>query len=272
MLQAPRSSLAMYLIDLQSQGRITFTRDEAIAALGVSEGAFLKAAGRLQQRRMLVNPRHGFYVVVPPQFNAWGAPPPSWYIDALMRDRPYYVGLLQASALHGAAHQAVMECQVVTDRQLRKLRAGRSWLTFHVRMDIEAVREGIVDYKTVSGTMKVSSPELTVLDLLRYAHAVGGLNAIARCLNDLGETVQGAKLAALAVHFDRTHVQRLGYLLEYLGHTGPARALHRRLADMTPLPWVALEPPSRHHPRMVTPLERSERWRVLVERYPEVDQ
>ena len=46
--------------------------------------------------------------VVPPQYASWGAPPPGWYIDDLMRHegRPYYVGLLKAAELHGATHQA----------------------------------------------------------------------------------------------------------------------------------------------------------------------
>ena len=45
---------------------------------------------------------------------------PEWYIDSLMRHekRSYYVGLLTAAAAHGAAHQAGMEFQVVTDKLL----------------------------------------------------------------------------------------------------------------------------------------------------------
>jgi hypothetical protein len=79
------ASLATYLTNLQAEGRITFTREEAIAALGITEGAFLKTAARLQKRHRLFNPRHGFYVAVPPQFLSWHAPPPSWYIDPLMQ-------------------------------------------------------------------------------------------------------------------------------------------------------------------------------------------
>ncbi|WP_312001520.1 hypothetical protein [Bradyrhizobium altum] len=75
MLQAG-SSLPNFVTTLQSEGRITFTRAEAIAALGITEAAFLKAAARLQKRHMLFNPRHGFYVAVPPQFMSWEAPPP----------------------------------------------------------------------------------------------------------------------------------------------------------------------------------------------------
>jgi hypothetical protein len=275
MMLQPRSSLAKYLTDLQAEGRIAFTRNEAIATLGITEAAFLKAAARLQQRHMLLNPRHGFYVAVPPQFLSWEAPPPPWYIDALMRHegRLYYVGLLKAAELHGATHHAVMEFQIVTDRQLRKFRAGRSWITFHFRKDLESVGDGIVERKTDTGTMKVSSPELTALDLLRYMHVAGGVDAVATVLADLGGKIDGEKLAAMAAHFDRACVQRLGYLLERLGYAERAQALHDRLSGTKSVPWVALEPPKRGAGApAVKPVERNERWRVAVQRHPEVDE
>jgi predicted transcriptional regulator of viral defense system len=274
MLQ-PRSSLAHFVTTLQSEGRISFTRAEAIAALRITEAAFLKAAGRLQHLRILLNPRHGFYVAVPPQYLSWEAPPPTWYIDAFMRHegRPYYVGLLKAAELHGATHQAVMEFQVVTDRQLPKIRAGRSWITFHFRKDMEAVRAGIVERKTDTGSMKVSSPELTALDLLRYIHVAGGLDAVATILTDLGTNVDGAKLADLAAHFERATIQRLGYLLDRLGHADRTQALHSRLFAKGPIPWVALEPQKRGIERRPSkPIERNECWRVIVQRHPEIDE
>jgi len=275
MMLQPRSSLATYLTTLQSEGRITFTRAEAIAALGISQAAFLKAAARLQKRCMLLNPRHGFYVVVPPQFLSWEAPPPAWYIDALMQHegRPYYVGLLKAAELHGATHHAVMEFQVVTDRQLRKIRAGRSWITFHFRKGMETVSSGIVEHKTDTGSMKLSGPALTALDLLRYMHVAGGVDAVATVLADLGGKVDGAELATMGAHFDRACVQRLGYLLDRLGHGERAQPLHDHLSAAKPVPWVALEPPKRGEVTPISqPVERNERWRVAVQRYPEVDE
>jgi predicted transcriptional regulator of viral defense system len=269
------STLPNYLTALQSKGRISFTRADAIAAVGLTEAAFLKAAARLQKRKMLLNPRQGFYVVVPPQYLSWEAPPPSWYIDSLMRHegRPYYVGLLKAAELHGATHHAVMEFQVVTDRQLPKLRAGRSWITFHFRKDLETVRDGVVERKTDTGTMKVSSPELTALDLLRYIQVAGGVDSVATVLADLGGKIDGAKLAAMAAHFDRACVQRLGYLLDRLGHADRAQALHDQLSATQPVPWVALEPAKRGAGASAPkPVERNERWRVSVQRHPEVDE
>jgi hypothetical protein len=235
----------------------------------------LKAAARLQKRHLLLNPRRGFYMVVPPQFLTWEAPPPSWYIDALMRHegRSYYVGLLKAAELHGATHHAVMEFQVVTDRQMPKIRAGRSWIAFHFRKDLQSVRNGVVGLKTDTGTMRVSSPELTALDLLRYIYITGGIDAVATVLADLGGKIDGDKLATAAAHFDRATVQRLGYLLDRLGHAGHAQTLHEHLMARRSAPWVALEPPRRGAGKPeATPIERNERWRVTVQRYPETDE
>jgi len=268
-------AFSSYLTNLLSAGRVVFSRDEARQALGVSHGALLDAAERQQRRQHLISPRRGFYVIVPPQYLSWGAPPPPWYIDALMQHegRPYYVGLLKAAELHGATHHAVMEFQVVTDRQLPKIRAGRSWITFHFRKDMDSVRGGIAERKTDTGNMKVSSPELTALDLFRYMHVAGSIDAVATVLADLGGKLDGAKLAAMAAHFERACGQRLGYMLDRLGHADRVQALHNHLATTQALPWVALEPPKRGAGASAPkPVERNERWRVAVQRPPEVDE
>ena len=104
MVSDQRTAFSSYMTRLLSTGRVVFSREEARQALGVSDGALLDAAERQQRKQHLVSPRRGFYVIVPPQYLAWGAPPPPWYIDDLMRHegRPYYVGLLKAAELHGA--------------------------------------------------------------------------------------------------------------------------------------------------------------------------
>src|SRR5712691_7114640 len=148
-LDDPRS-LPDYMTDLLSAGQAVFTREETTSALGVTRHGFLKAAERQQRRDRLLNPRRGFYVVVPPQYLSWGAPPPSWYIDDLMchEGHPYYVGLLKAAELHGATHQAVMEFQVVTDKRIPKIRAGRSLISFFYRKDMERIADAVIDQKT----------------------------------------------------------------------------------------------------------------------------
>ena len=267
-----RTAFSSYLTRLLSQGRVVFTRGQAQDELGVASGAFLDAAERRQKHGHLLSPRRGFYVIVPPQFMSWGAPPPSWYIDALMRHegRPYYVGLLKAAELHGASQQAVMEFQIVTDKRLPTIRAGRSSLVFYYRKDMETVMDGLTVHNTDTGRMTVSSVELTLLDLLRYRHAGGGLDNIATVVADLGGRADADKLAVLSGSFERAGCQRLGYLLERLGHGQHADELFEAVTRSGAPPWVELEPAQAADPDFAPEVsERNERWRVIVRRAPE---
>lgn len=253
-----------------------FSGEEAQEALGISHRALLQAARRLQKRGHLFSPRRGFYVIVPPQYLDWGAPPPAWYIDPLMRHegRRYYVALLKAAELHGASHHAVMEFQVVADKQLPRIKAGRSLIAFYYRKDLEAIATGSEERKTDTGRMNVSSVELTMLDLLRYPQAAGGLDNIATVIAELSARLDAQKLAPLAKSFERSVVQRLGYLLDRQGHAPAALRLHKLLLRKSPpLPWVELEPAHGADEAFVSePVERSERWHVIVRRVPEPEE
>ena len=210
-----RSALSSYVSGLLSTGRTVFTAEEAQQALGVGRGAFLDAAERLQRRKVLLSPRRGFYVVVPPQHASWGAPPPAWYIDALMRHegQRYYVGLLKAAELHGATHQAVMEFQVISAKRLAQIRAGRNLIVFYFRKNVETVTAGTEERKTDTGTMKISSAALTALDLLRYPQASGGIDNVATVLSDFGHKIDPEQLATLSALVERPVVQRLACII-----------------------------------------------------------
>ena len=274
MLHDQRSALSSYVSGLLSSGRTVFTAEEAEQAIGVGHGAFLDAAERLQRREALLNPRQGFYVVVPPQYASWGAPPPAWYIDALMRreGQAYYVGLLKAAELHGATHQAVMEFQVVTAKRLQRIRAGRNLIVFYFRKDMDAVTAGIEDRKTDTGTMKISSAALTALDLLRYPQASGGIDNVATVLSDLGQKIDPGQLAVLSEAVERPVVQRLGYLLEHLGHDTLTGSMLDTLRARGSLPWTELDRREAQDPDFAPePRQRDLRWRVIVRRVPQRD-
>src|ERR1039457_7723723 len=85
--------LSHFVDRLQASGRYTFHREEALSALGVSEIALQSAARRLVAKGRICAPRRGVYVIVPVEYSQPGAPPPSWFIDDLMKfhRHPYYV-------------------------------------------------------------------------------------------------------------------------------------------------------------------------------------
>ena len=132
------------------------------------------------------------------------------------------------------------------------------------------IAAALVDHKTDTGRMKISSPELTALDLLRYIHVAGTIDSISTVLSDLAPKLRPERLTKLAPAFERTCIQRLGYLLDYVKHPDMEEDLHAYLQRMNPLPWVELDP-GRRSAKSSEPLERNTRWNVLVRRHPELD-
>ena len=170
-------------------------------------------------------PHRGFYVIVPVEYSRSGGPPPSWFISDLMAflEQPYYVGLLSAAALSGAAHHQSQEFQVITPAPLRPMRIGRSRIRFFMKHT--AATTGAKDVQTETGTMRVSTPEATAFDLVRYAKRIGGVSSAATVLRELSETIDAKALVRAAEkEKESSVVQRTGYLLCHHGTrpvTGP---------------------------------------------------
>ena len=243
----------------QVNGRYILTREHALGALGVSDEALKKAARRLVAKRRLAVPRRGFFVIVPVEYREAGALPPSWFIDDLMKflRHPYYVGLLSAAALHGAAHHQPQEFQVVTDKQLRGMAAGRARIRFFRKLHLE--RTPTMEMKTETGAMRVATPEATALDLLRYLEGAGHLGNVATVLAELAEKMEAERLAHVArIENELPTAQRLGYVLEQVGARDTASSLAAWIEERRPR-FVPLRPD-----RSVRRAAKDARWRVLV--------
>lgn len=263
--KGPRS-LPAFVDGLQAGGRYVFSRVEALRALGVSDVALKLAALRLVGKRRLAMPRRGFFVIVPLEYSAAGAPPASWFVDDLMKfeEAPYYVGLLSAAALYGAAHQQPQESQIVTDKQLRPTTAGRNRLRFFLKR--EMARTPTEEHRTETGTLRVSTPESTAFDLVRYAASLGGLSSVATVLSELAERLEPDRLAhAASADVELSVVQRTGHLLDEVG----ARDKTEPLAK-----WLATQRPRRTLLRAGKSPRRGEadaRWAILPNERIEVE-
>ncbi|MHB8879833.1 MAG: type IV toxin-antitoxin system AbiEi family antitoxin domain-containing protein [Myxococcaceae bacterium] len=254
-----RKTLSKLVDSYQAAGRYVLTREQALAALEVSAEAVKKAVQRLVAKRRLAAIRRGFFIIVPVEYREAGAPPPAWFIDDLMKfyGQPYYVGLLTAAALHGAAHQQPQEFQIVTNKQLRPVVAGRARLRFFRKHDIE--RTPTIEMKTETGNIRVSTPEATALDLLRYLEAAGHLGNVVTVVAELAEKMDAQQLAFVAkAEGDVCTAQRLGYLLERVGGGEVGAALAAWIASVRPrfVPLRSDRPARR--------AAKDARWRVLV--------
>ncbi len=254
------------LVDaLQARGRYVFTRGEVSREKGRSPVALGAALRRLKQRGRIASPRRGFYVIVPLEYREAGCPPASWFIDDLMRflGQPYYVGLLAAAAIHGAAHQQPMLFQVVTDRATRRAEAGRVRIQFHKSRGMASVPVREIDTET--GRMRVATPEATAYDLVRFASAAGHLSNVATVLRELAEKLDPEALASLSPIYGAPDTQRLGYLLDRLHARSLADSLARALEQLR-VRTVLLAPGQRRGRA-----KRDERWRVIPNAVVEVE-
>ncbi len=260
------ATLEKWIDDRQTGGRYTFLRSEAVAESGLSAEAVKKALQRLTQRGRVAKAKNYFYVIVPLEYAAAGTPPASWFVHDLMTAmaHPYYVGLLSAAAQHGASHHAPQEFQVVTDRYVRPIVVGRAKVRFFTSKFVTDA--AAMKVKTPTGTMRVSTSETTVVDLVRFSKAAGQLDNVATVIAELSSSLDPKKLlAAVKLVGDVPNAQRLGYILEQVR----ARQLAGRLQG-----WI-----DRHSPNSV-PLRtgrrtqdgtEDRRWHVLVDRPLEVE-
>jgi len=221
--------IGSFVDKLQSNGRYTFTRAEFEATGERSNISVQAALRRLKKRGRVVNPRRGFYVVVPVEYRSAGCPPATWFIDDLMSffGQPYYTGLLSSAAIHGAAHQQPMTFQVLTDRATRQVQVARVRIEFHISRRID--RSYVTDVQTETGSMRVATPEQTAYDLVRYPGSAGHLSNVATVLAELAEMLNPRTLLKLAPLFRISDVQRLGYLLDLVNQDALADPLARWL-------------------------------------------
>ncbi len=218
MNRAKKHYLLNYIIGLQSKGQYSFSLDDLRKSFPNSPyNTLKKALWRLITSKKLAGVRKGFFVIVPPEYLNSGILPPILFIDDMMKfiNRRYYVGMLNSAVLHGASHQQPQDLFVITERPaMRDIKKAGIRIRFLIRKDFFS--EGIIEQKTDTGYVKISSPELTAFDLIQFQKQAGGLNRVASIINEMIDSMDAEKLKRIAVnkHIPCSAAQRLGYVLE----------------------------------------------------------
>ena len=180
------------------------------------------------------------------------------YVLMAAMQRPYYVGLLTAAGLHGASHHQPQEFQVVTDRPIRSITTGRARIRFFASRFVSEV--AVTNFKTPTGSMRVSTPETTAFDLVRFVKAAGQLDNVATVIAELASKIDSKKLVAAAkVVEDVPNAQRLGFILDRVRARRPAESLRGWIERQSPKP-VPLRSNRRDHTA-----REDRRWHVLVD-------
>lgn len=205
--------------------------------------------------------RRGFYVIVPPEYRAKGIIPTSLYVNDLMKflNRDYYVGLLNAAAYHGAAHQQPQSYSIITKGiTLRPIRNHKVSIAFYIKKEWD--KKDIIKRKVDSGYINISSPELTALDVVNYYKEAGGFNRVATIIEELKDAMQANILIGTVRKYEEVAVvQRLGYILEYvLEDYELSNGLYNYLESINYYPTL-LRPQRKKSKNMIT----GNRWKIV---------
>jgi predicted transcriptional regulator of viral defense system len=204
-----------FIAQIRAQGRYSFDYQEIKTTFSQSDKALKQALFRLKTKNKIAQIRNGFYAIITPEYMHQGMLPAHLFIDDMMKSlkRRYYVGLLSAAALHGAAHQQPMEYFVVTCKPaLRNIKTGKLKINFYVKK--EWSDEDVIEKKTDAGYINVSSPELTALDLFYYLESIT-VNLSYNVIQELAPELKVQNLVKVARRYPQTvAIQRLGYILD----------------------------------------------------------
>ena len=171
---------------------------------------------RLSSQGILYSAYKGFYVIVPPQYAAKRIVPPVYYIDQLMSylKKPYYISLLSAAAILGAAHQRPQKFSVTTIYPKSSVSSSKNnTLVWTYRKEIPS--DFLLSKNSETGVIYYSNTEMTAIDLVQHEQYIGGLSRAATVLEELAEKMDFRNASKnLFCHTSIATIQRLGYILE----------------------------------------------------------
>lgn len=254
------------------RGKSSFSYADIMAAnLSVGEQNIQNTLYRLCVQKRIALVHKGFYVIIPPQYALKGVVPVSYYINQLMRylNKPYYISLLSAGDLHGAAHQRPQQCFVTTRYPVVSTSQNRNnQIIWIYRNDIE---ESLLEKRnSETETITFSNPELTAVDLVHNQHYIGGLSRASEVLVELCEKTDFSNAAEkLLPYTTLSSVQRLGYILEnVICEKEQADILFSQLMSYGKrLNYIPL-----NHRLGMNVLNTDRRWRIIVNSNIEIDE
>ncbi|MBU2528362.1 type IV toxin-antitoxin system AbiEi family antitoxin [bacterium] len=251
-------TLKEFIFARRSKGGYSFSLDEVKRSLGLSYNAAKQTLYQHQKKKQIALIRNGFYVIIPPEYSHSGMLPIYLFIDDLMKwlDKPYYLSLFTAAALHGAAHQQPMESFVITVKPaLRNVKNEKLIINFSVKNSWD--KNDIIQKKTDAGYVNVSSVELTALDLMYYMKH-SGISRCATVISELAESMSAEKLKQTALRYAPVAaIQRLGYLLDT--QTG-RKDLAEQLQKILDKKKYFYAPLSTHHSKKGTFIPK---WKII---------
>ena len=207
-----------YIKYLLSNEIYSFSLDEIAKETVGSSNSLKFELHRLSEKGEIINLRKGFYLIITPRYSSVKKLPIQLYCEKLFKylKKNYYVGLFSAAKFHGASHQQVQRDYLITEQPKFndiskdtidiRFFTTRNWSDKNIQLK-----------KSDAGIYKVSSPALTIVDLIHHQTKLGGINRMLATIEELAEELTTADLEDLLDWYpNKSTLQRFGFLLEEL--------------------------------------------------------
>lgn len=212
------SGVAEYITKSLQYEEYAFTWEELKNNSSKTDVALINELSRLAKKGEIVNLRQGFYLILPPRYRTYRKVPLELYVEKLFKylNKPYYIGLYSAAAFYGASHQQVQKDYLLTQiPNIRNIKKGVIFLDVFANSSWPL--KNIFQKKSDAGYFKISSPALTVIDLIHYQSKLGGINRMLAIIEELIEEIKQDDIEDLLSWYPHTSsIQRLGFLLNEL--------------------------------------------------------
>lgn len=205
-----------YLLSIENY---SFSLDEIAKETTSSKNSLKFELLRLSEKGEIVNLRKGYYLIITPRYSSAKKLPLQLYCEKLFShlDRNYYVGLYSAAKFHGASHQQVQREYLITEKpKLNDISKNTIEIRFFTTTNWS--EKNIQQKKSDAGIFKISSPALTLVDLIHHQTKLGGINRMLVTVEELTEELTKPDLSELLSWYPyKSTLQRFGFLLEKLG-------------------------------------------------------
>ncbi len=230
-----------------------------------------KELNRLSSQKIIASVYKGFYVIIPVQYASKGVVPAMYYIDQLMAyiGKPYYISLLSAAEMLGAAHQRPQNFYVTTLRPSASVSKDKNPILRWVFIT-DIAEEFLLQKNSQTGIVKYSNAELTSIDVLQYSHYIGGITRASTLLSELTELTDfNNKIDKLSKISSISTIQRLGYIVEeVLGDTEQADIIYNQLKTTTKrLNYIMLDTQSKKEA-----FDTNKKWKININTEIEIDE
>jgi len=254
-------TITEYIKKLLSVEEYSFSVDELRNELGKTDTSIKRELDRLTEKGEIVNLRKRFYLIITPRYSSAQKLPIQLYSEKLFKFlcRNYYLGLFSAARFHGASNQQAQRDYVIKEKpkfnDISKSTIGIRFFNTSNWSD-----KNIQFKKSDAGIFKISSPALTIVDLIHHQTKLGGINRMLATIEELTEELNKSDLIDLLSWYPhKSTLQRFGFLLEELAIGDELQEMiYSELMTKKIFP-VLLSPKSKEKPGAV-----DNKWKVDV--------